>query len=86
MKGLINIVYFIASTIAVTAFWCNFNYWYTDDTSLLAIIMAGIAANGAFFGNIVLTIIEQNDKYKSKHNNQDMLLIKKIKNIFSRKN
>ncbi len=86
MKGITTIIYFIIATIAFIAFWCNFNSWYSDDTSLLAIIMAGIAANGAFFGNIVLTIIEQNNIYKSKHNNEDMLLVRKFKKFFNYKN
>jgi hypothetical protein len=86
MKGLSTIIYSITSTIAFLAFWYNVNSWYSDDTSLLAIIIAGIAANGAFFGNIILIIIEQNDVYKSKHNNEDMLLVRKFKKIFTNKN
>jgi hypothetical protein len=86
MKGLSTIIYSITSTIAFLAFWYNVNSWYSDDTSLLAIIIAGIAANGAFFGNIILIIIEQNDVYKSKHNNEDMLLVRKFKKIFTSKN
>jgi hypothetical protein len=86
MKGLSTIIYSITSTIAFLAFWYNVNSWYSDDTSLLAIIIAGIAANGAFFGNIMLIIIEQNDVYKSKHNNEDMLLVRKFKKIFTSKN
>ena len=86
MKGLSTIIYSITSTIAFLAFWYNVNSWYSDDTSLLAIIIAGIAANGAFFGNITLIIIEQNDVYKSKHNNEDMLLVRKFKKNFTSKN
>jgi hypothetical protein len=78
MKGLSTIIYSITSTIAFLAFWYNVNSWYSDDTSLLAIIIAGIAANGAFFGNITLIIIE--------HNNEDMLLVRKFKKIFTSKN
>ena len=42
----------------------------------------GVAANGAFIGNIVWAIITKNEEYKLEHNGQDMPFVANFKNIF----
>ena len=84
MKKPSTVIYFLVTTIGVFLYWSNVRFWLLDDVDLFPIIMGGIAANGAFIANIVLTIIEQNEIYKSKNNNEDMWLVKNFKSIFKK--
>lgn len=84
MRKISTLIYFVVTTIGVFLFWANVKFWLLDDVDLFPIIMGGIAANGAFIANIVLTIIEQNDVYKTKHDNEDMKIVKLFKRLFKK--
>jgi hypothetical protein len=58
------------------------NWISSGDVDLYGLIGSGIAANGAFIGNIVWTIITKNDVYKLEHNGEDMPFVKKFKSLF----
>jgi len=78
----INIIYWIITTFFFVIYWTQVSNWYYDDVEWYGIIGAGIAANGAFFGNIIWTIITKNDEYKLKHNGKDMPFVKIFKSLF----
>lgn len=80
----INIIYYIVTTFFFIVYWTQVWGWYDDGVEWYGIIGAGVAANGAFFGNITHSIIEANDTYKSKHGGEDMPLVKNIKSIFGK--
>ena len=80
-----NIIYWVVTTFFFIAYWVMLPSWINDDVELYGLIGAGIAANGAFIGNIIHAIIEKNEKYKLDHNGEDMPFVKNIKSIFGRK-
>lgn len=85
MNKAINIVYWIVTTFFFVAYWTQVGGWYSSgDVEMYGIIGAGIAANGAFFGNIVWTIITKNEEYKLSHGGKDMPFVAKFKKIFGR--
>lgn len=80
---IVNLIYWILTTFFFVVYWTQVGSWVNSgDVELYGIIGAGIAANGAFIGNIVWTIINKNDEYKSKHGGEDMPFVKNIKSIF----
>ena len=85
MNKFINIFYWVITTFFFIVYWTQVGDWYNSgDVEMYGIIGAGIAANGAFFGNIIWTIIVKNEEYKASHNGKDMPFIGKIKMIFKR--
>jgi hypothetical protein len=82
MNILINTIYWIVTTFFFIVYWTQVSSWYYDGVEWYGIIGAGIAANGAFIGNIVWTIITKNEKYKLNHNGEDMSFVKKFKSLF----
>ena len=82
---IVNLIYWILTTFFFVVYWTQVGSWVNSgDVELYGIIGAGIAANGAFIGNIVWTIINKNDEYKSKHGGEDMPFVKNIKSIFGK--
>lgn len=82
---IVNVIYWILTTFFFVVYWTQVGSWINSgDVELYGIIGAGIAANGAFIGNIVWTIINKNDEYKSKHGGEDMPFVKNIKSIFGK--
>lgn len=82
---IVNVIYWILTTFFFVVYWTQVGSWVNSgDVELYGIIGTGIAANGAFIGNIVWTIINKNDEYKSKHGGEDMPLVKNIKSIFGK--
>lgn len=82
---IVNVIYWILTTFFFVVYWSQVGSWVNSgDVELYGIIGAGIAANGAFIGNIVWTIINKNDEYKSKHGGEDMPFVKNIKSIFGK--
>lgn len=82
-NNLINGIYWVVTTFFFIAYWSQVGGWYSSgDVEMYGIIGAGVAANGAFIGNIVWTIITKNEKYKLEHNGQDMPFVANFKNIF----
>ena len=82
---IVNLIYWILTTFFFVAYWTQVGSWINSgEVELYGIIGAGIAANGAFIGNIVWTIINKNDEYKSKHGGEDMPFVKNIKSIFGK--
>ena len=82
---IVNVIYWILTTFFFVVYWTQVGSWINSgDVELYGIIGAGVAANGAFIGNIVWTIINKNDEYKSKHGGEDMPFVKNIKSIFGR--
>jgi len=82
MNILINTIYWIVTGFFFIVYWTQVSSWYNDGVDWYGIIGAGIAANGAFIGNIIWTIISKNDAYKLEHNGQDMSFVKKFKSLF----
>jgi hypothetical protein len=82
MNKLINIIYWVVTSFFFIVYWTQVSSWYYDGVEWYGIIGAGIAANGAFIGNIVWTIITKNEKYKLNHNGEDMPFVKKFKSLF----
>ena len=80
----INIIYYIVTTFFFIVYWTQVWGWYEDGVEWYGIIGAGVAANGAFFGNIAHSIIEANDAYRADHGGEDMPLVKNIKSIFGK--
>ena len=81
-NNLVNAVYWIVTTFLFIAYWSQVSNWYYDGVEWYGLIGAGVAANGAFIGNIIWTIITKNEKYKLEHNGQDMPFVANFKNIF----
>ncbi len=82
---IVNVIYWILTTFFFVVYWTQVGSWIdSGDVELYGIIGAGVAANGAFIGNIVWTIITKNDEYKSKHGGEDMPFVKNIKSIFGK--
>jgi len=82
---IVNVIYWILTTFFFVVYWTQVGSWINSgDVELYGIIGAGVAANGAFIGNIVWTIINKNDEYKSKHGGEDMPFVKNIKSIFGK--
>lgn len=82
---IVNLIYWILTTFFFVAYWTQVGSWINSgEVELYGIIGAGVAANGAFIGNIVWTIITKNDEYKSKHGGKDMPFVKNIKSIFGK--
>jgi hypothetical protein len=79
---MVNIVYWIVTTFFFIMYWTLVGSWYNDGVEWYGIIGSGIAANGAFFGNIIWTIITKNEEYKLDHNGEDMPFVKNFKNLF----
>ena len=82
MNILINTIYWIVTGFFFIVYWTQVSSWYYDGVEWYGIIGAGIAANGAFIGNIIWTIISKNDVYKLEHNGKDMPFVVKLKKIF----
>lgn len=81
--NLVNVVYWVVTTFFFIAYWVMLPKWINDgDIELYGLVGAGIAANGAFIGNIVWTIIVENEKYKLNNNGKDMPFVANFKNIF----
>ena len=79
----IDIIFLIVTSFFFIAYWTQVGSWIqSGDVELYGIIGSGIAANGAFFGNIIHMIITKNEEYKYDHGGQDMPFVRKIKNIF----
>lgn len=84
---LINMIYWLLTSFFFIIYWVMLPNWISSgDVDLYGLIGSGIAANGAFIGNIVWTIINKNDIYKLEHNGKDMPFIAKIKQFFNIKN
>lgn len=79
---IVNVIYWVVTTFFFLAYWTQVGSWYNDGVEWYGLIGAGVAANGAFIGNIVWTIITKNDVYKFEHNGEDMPFVKGFKNIF----
>ena len=77
-----NVIYWIVTTFFFLLFWTQVGSWYNDGVEWYGIIGSGIAANGAFIGNIIWTIITKNEEYKLDHNGEDMPFVKSFKNLF----
>ena len=78
-----NIIYWIVTSFFFVIYWVLLPSWIqSGDIELYGLIGSGIAANGAFIGNIVWTIITKNEKYKLEHNGEDMPFVNKFKKIF----
>ena len=77
-----NVIYWIVTTFFFLLFWTQVGSWYNDGVEWYGIIGSGIAANGAFIGNIIWTIITKNEAYKLDHNGEDMPFVKSFKNLF----
>lgn len=84
MNILINTIYWVVTGFFFIVYWTQVSSWYYDGVEWYGIIGAGIAANGAFIGNIIWTIISKNDVYKLEHNGKDMPFVAKLKKIFKR--
>ena len=82
---VVNIIYWLVTTFFFIVYWTQVGSWYYDGVEMYGIIGAGVAANGGFFGNIIWTIINKNDIYKTSHKGEDMPFVKSIKGIFTRK-
>ena len=81
--NLINMVYWLITSFLFIIYWVMLPNWIkSGDIELYGLIGSGIAANGAFIGNIIWTIITKNEEYKFNHNGEDMPFVKKIKNCF----
>lgn len=79
-----NIIYWIVTTFFFVIYWVLVPGWVSsEDVEPYGYIGAGIAANGAFIGNIIWTISSKNDVYKYNHNGQDMPFVAKFKSIFN---
>ena len=81
-NNLVNVIYWVITAFLFIAYWSQVSSWYYDDVEWYGLIGTGVAANGAFIGNIVWTIITKNEKYKLEHNGQDMSFVANFKNIF----
>ncbi len=81
-NNLVNAVYWIVTTFLFIAYWSQVSSWYYGGVEWYGIIGGGVAANGAFIGNIVWAIITKNEEYKLEHNGQDMPFVANFKNIF----
>ena len=56
MNKFINIFYWVITTFFFIVYWSQVGDWYNSgEVEMYGIIGAGIAANGAFFGNIIWT-------------------------------
>ena len=82
MNILINTIYWIVTGFFFIVYWTQVSSWYNDGVDWYGIIGAGIAANGAFIGNIIWTISGKNDVYKFNNNGKDMPFVKKFKSLF----
>jgi len=80
--SILNILSHVLTTFFFVVYWTQVWSWYDDGVEWYGIIGSGVAANGAFIGNIAHSIIEANDAYKSSHNGEDMPLVKNLKKIF----
>jgi len=83
MNKYINIFYWVLTTFFFVVYWTQVGNWYNDGVELYGIIGAGIAANGAFIGNIVWTISTKNAEYKAKHGGKDMPFVASLKHMFT---
>lgn len=81
MNKIVNIVYWVVTTFFFVVYWTQVGSWYYDGVEWYGLIGAGVAANGAFFGNIAWTIITKNDVYKLEHKGEDMPLVKSLKKL-----
>jgi hypothetical protein len=81
---MVNLVYWIITSFFFIVFWTQVWGWYNDGVEMYGIIGSGVAANGAFIGNIVHTIIEKNEAYKLEHGGEDMPFVANVKKIFGR--
>ena len=84
MGKTLNILSHILTTFFFVVYWTQVSNWYSDGVEWYGIIGSGVAANGAFIGNILHTIIEKNEEYKQNHNGQDMPFILKIKSLYKK--
>jgi hypothetical protein len=82
MNILLNIIYWIVTTFFFIAYWTQVSSWYYDGVDWYGIIGSGVAANGAFIGNILWTISTKNEEYKFNNNGEDMPFVKKFKYLF----
>jgi hypothetical protein len=83
--NILNIICWLVTTFFFVIYWTQVGSWYYDGVEWYGIIGAGVAANGAFFGNIIWTISTKNDIYKATHKGEDMPFVKNFKNIFGLK-
>ena len=81
---MFNIITHIITTFFFVAYWTQVWSWYDDGVEWYGLIGSGVAANGAFIGNIAHGIIEANDAYKADHNGKDMPFVSNLKKIFGR--
>lgn len=81
MNKIVNIIYWVVTTFFFVVYWTQVGSWYYDGVEWYGLIGAGVAANGAFFGNIAWTIITKNDVYKLEHKGEDMPLVKSLKKL-----
>jgi len=79
----INIIYWVVTTFFFILFWTQVWGWSIEEVGWYGIIGSGVAANGAFIGNIAHTIITKNEEYKMDHNGEDMPFVKSIKTLFN---
>jgi len=78
-----RLTYIIITTFLFVIYWVNVPSWLRGgDVEPYGYIGAGVAANGAFFGNLIWELISYNDRYKADHNGQDSPIIHKLKSIF----
>jgi len=84
MNKIVNIVYWVVTTFFFIAYWTQVSSWYYDGVEWYGIIGSGVAANGAFIGNILWTISTKNEEYKFNNNGEDMPFVANVKKIFRR--
>jgi hypothetical protein len=62
---IIDAIYFVLTTTFFVLYWTL--VWSWTDVEPYGIIGAGIAANGAFFANLIHFLIEANARHKAYH-------------------
>lgn len=82
MNKYVNIIYWVLTTFFFVVYWTQVGSWYNGDVEMYGIIGAGIAANGAFIGNVIWTISTKNAEYKAKHGGKDMPFVASLKLMF----
>ena len=84
MNKYVNIIYWVLTTFFFVVYWTQVGSWYNSgDVEMYGIIGAGIAANGAFIGNIAWTISTKNAEYQAKHGGKDMPFVASLKRMFA---
>ena len=76
-----NILTHLVTTFFFVVYWTQVGSWYDDGVDWYGIIGSGVAANGAFFGNITHSIMEANAAYQSTHGGEDMPLVKNLSKL-----